>query len=165
MKRKNNPKVLGRASLRRIVGRLKRKGKKVIFTNGCFDILHYGHVQLLERAKKLGDILVVGLNSDSSVKRIKGASRPIRGQAERSGILAGLAAVDYITLFDEDTPEKVIRALAPDVLAKGGDWDRGSIVGADFVESKGGKVVRLPLVKGYSTTSLIARIKKCCGCG
>ena len=155
-------KILDIKKLKARLDGLKRGGKTVVFTNGCFDILHYGHVKLLADAKRLGDVLVVGLNSDSSVKRIKGEARPVRGQNERSRILAGLESVDYVTIFSEPTPEKVIKILVPDVLVKGGDWRKGDIVGAGFVGSKGGKVVTIPLVKGYSTTALIKKINKLC---
>ena len=145
--------------LKAIVSRLKREGRKIVFTNGCFDILHYGHVRLLEDSKALGDVLIVGMNSDSSVKKIKGSSRPIRRQRERAGILAALAAVDYVAIFDEKTPERIIKDIAPDVLVKGGDWREGAIVGAEFIRSRGGRGVTVPLVGGYSTTSLIEKIR------
>ncbi len=153
-------KILSLNELKKTLGRFKRAGRRIVFTNGCFDILHYGHVRLLEDAKRLGDILVVGLNSDSSIRRIKGKARPVRSDKERSRLLAGLEAVDYVTVFSESTPEKIIKILEPDVLVKGGDWHKGNIVGAGFVDSKGGKVVTIPFVKGYSTTALIKKIKK-----
>ena len=155
-----NLKILGITKLKVKLCGLKRAGKRIVFANGCFDILHYGHVKLLEDAKGLGDILVVGLNSDSSVRKIKGKGRPVRRQDERAALLSALETVDYVTIFSEATPEKVIKTLAPDVLVKGGDWHEGSIVGASFVKSRGGDVVSIPLVKGYSTTSLIDKIRR-----
>ena len=147
------------SEIRKIAGALKRKGKKIVFTNGCFDILHYGHIKYLERCKKLGNILIIGLNSDSSVKKIKGKKRPLTGQKERAAILSALEFVDYVTIFNEATPEKLIKTIAPDVLAKGGDWRVNDIVGGDFVKISGGKVVAIPFVKGYSTTRLLKHIK------
>lgn len=155
-----NSKILNLKALKIKLNRLKKSGKRIVFTNGCFDILHYGHVSLLDSAKRLGDVLIVGLNSDSSIREIKGKSRPIRKQGERAGILAALEAVDYVTVFNEATPEKVIMTIAPDVLVKGGDWHEGNIVGASFVKSRGGEVAAIPLVKGYSTTSLLNKIKR-----
>ena len=137
---------------------LKSRGSKVVFTNGCFDILHVGHVDYLEKAKRQGNILVVGLNSDSSVKKIKGSARPINRQRDRARVLAALSCVDYITIFSEDTPERLIKKLKPDIIVKGGDWKKKDIVGGSFVESLGGKVVTIPFVPGYSTTSLIKKI-------
>jgi D-beta-D-heptose 7-phosphate kinase/D-beta-D-heptose 1-phosphate adenosyltransferase len=136
----------------------KDNGRRVVFTNGCFDLLHPGHVRLLEQARALGDALVVGLNSDASVRRLKGAGRPLLPQAGRAEVLAALACVDFVTIFEEETPRALIAALLPDVLVKGGDWAENEIVGREEVEAAGGKVVRLPLVAGYSTTELIERI-------
>lgn len=153
-------KILGRPALVKRLALLKRAGKRIVFTNGCFDILHYGHLKLLSDAKAFGDVLVVGLNSDASIRMIKGRSRPVRGQGERAAMLAGLAAVDYVALFRGATPRLLIEAISPHVLVKGGDWHAGRIVGARFVESRGGKVVVIPLAKGYSTTSLIEKIRK-----
>ncbi len=144
--------------LRKIASRLKAKGGKVVFTNGCFDLLHYGHVKYLEDARKKGDVLVVALNSDFSVKRIKGNNRPIVNQRDRLRIIAGLESVDYVVLFDEDTPLKVIRSLRPDILVKGADWNKNDIVGSDFVLGQKGRVCTIKLVKGHSTTSLINKI-------
>jgi rfaE bifunctional protein nucleotidyltransferase chain/domain len=138
---------------------LRRKGKKIVFTNGCFDILHVGHVDYLSKARRLGDILVIGLNSDSSVKKIKGKDRPINKEADRAKVLSALYFVDYITSFSENTPEGLIKKLKPDILVKGGDWKIEDIVGGAFVRSYGGKVKSIPFVKGYSTTSLIERIE------
>lgn len=145
-------------ALAKTLKRLRLKHKRVVFTNGCFDILHVGHIDYLARAKRLGDILVVGLNSDRSVRALKGPSRPINRERDRALVLAGLECVDLVTIFDEDTPEKLIRSIAPDVLAKGGDWKIGDIVGADFVRSRGGKVVSLPFVAGFSTSALIKKM-------
>jgi rfaE bifunctional protein nucleotidyltransferase chain/domain len=153
-------KVISLKKIVKIRKELKKEGKKVVFTNGCFDILHKGHVHLLKRAKKLGDILIVGLNSDSSVKRIKGEKRPIFSVRDRAFVLSSIDVVDYIVIFNEDTPLKVIKAIEPDVLVKGADWDKNSIVGREIVESLGGKVVRIPLLKGFSTTSVIEKITK-----
>ena len=133
--------------------------QKIVFTNGCFDILHFGHVHYLLEAKKLGDILVVGLNSDDSVRRLKGPTRPINGEKERAFVLASLAFVDYITLFEEDTPENLIKVVQPDVLVKGGDYTIDQIVGADFVMQNGGTVTTIPFVEGYSSTQIIEQLK------
>ena len=135
--------------------KLKREGKKVVFTNGCFDILHSGHVDYLIKAKLKGDILIVGLNTDASVKRIKGNKRPLILQSERAFIIANLKPVDYVTLFDEDTPEQIIIDLVPDALIKGADWELEDIVGRDIVESNGGKVETIEFVNNNSTTSII----------
>jgi D-glycero-beta-D-manno-heptose 1-phosphate adenylyltransferase len=133
---------------------------RVVFTNGVFDLLHPGHVELLEAARSEGDALVVGLNTDASVRRLgKGSDRPVNPEAARARVLAGLAAVDCIVLFDEDTPYELIRALEPDVLVKGADYSRDRIVGADLVEARGGRVVRVELVPGHSTTRLVERLR------
>lgn len=131
--------------------------EKIVFTNGCFDILHPGHVDLLARARALGTRLIVGINSDSSVRSIKGPGRPLMTQDERAAVLIGLAAVDEVRVFDEPTPEKLIREVAPDVLVKGGDWPESEIIGADFVRSRGGEVYSLPLLEGHSSSAIIAR--------
>ena len=138
---------------------LRQKKKKVVFTNGCFDILHAGHVNYLAKAKSLGDILVIGLNSDSSVKKLKGRSRPVVSQKNRAIVLGALWAVDFVVIFNELTPIKLIKAIKPDVLVKGGDWKKKDIVGSDFVESCGGKIRSLKYIKGLSTRGLIARIQ------
>ena len=135
-----------------------RSQKKVVFTNGCFDILHIGHVTYLEEARSCGDILVVGVNSDASVKRLKGPERPIQNEADRSRILAALKSVSYTTLFTEDTPLKLIEAVKPDVLVKGGDWSIDQIVGSDVVLSYGGEVKSLSFVDGRSTTNIVNKI-------
>jgi D-beta-D-heptose 7-phosphate kinase/D-beta-D-heptose 1-phosphate adenosyltransferase len=147
------------SELKIMLNKLKKKKKKVVFTNGCFDLLHYGHIQYLKKAKALGDILVVGLNSDSSVKKLKGTGRPLVPEKERAEILSALEFVDYVTIFSEETPANLIRQVKPDILVKGGDYSLDEIVGRDFVQSCGGKVVTIPLVKGKSTTGLIRKIK------
>ena len=137
---------------------LQAGGKVVVFTNGCFDLLHAGHVRYLAAARREGDILVVGLNSDRSVRDIKGDPRPIMPESERAHVLAGLAAVNYVVLFDEPDPLRLIMALTPDVLVKGGDWPEDAIIGAQVVRERGGRVVRMPMVEGASTSAIIARI-------
>jgi rfaE bifunctional protein nucleotidyltransferase chain/domain len=137
-----------------------RPEKKVVFTNGCFDLIHAGHVDYLQKAKALGDILVVGLNSDDSVRRIKGDRRPIIPQGMRAKVLSALKPVDYVVIFEEDTPLRLIEAIRPDVLVKGGDWEPERIVGKDLVESYGGRVVTVPVEFEISTTSIVERIVK-----
>ncbi len=137
---------------------LKASGKNVVFTNGCFDILHAGHVDYLTKAKSSGDVLIIGLNSDASVRRIKGEKRPIVPQEERGFLLSSLKAVDYVTLFEEDTPFEIISALIPDVLIKGADWPLDKIVGRDVVEANGGKVQTIEFVNPSSTTNIIQTI-------
>lgn len=137
-----------------------RQSGAVVFTNGVFDLVHPGHVQLLESARSEGSALIVGINSDASVRRLgKGTERPVMLEAARARVVAGLAAVDCVVLFDEETPLQLIQALAPDVLVKGADYPRASIVGGDWVEGRGGRVVRVPLVSGFSTTSLVERLR------
>ena len=131
----------------------------IVFTNGCFDVLHPGHIELLRRAKECGTRLIVGINSDESVRRIKGNDRPLFNQDERKQMLLSLKTVDEVRIFDEATPERIIREIAPDVLVKGGDWQDGEIVGAEFVKERGGTVVTIPLVEGLSTTAIIERLK------
>lgn len=138
---------------------LRSSGKKIVFTNGCFDLLHVGHVRYLQEARRLGDILVVGVNSDASVKRLKGPTRPVQIEADRAEILAALGAVDFTVIFTEDTPENLIHKVRPDILVKGGDWKIDSIVGAPFVMSYGGQVMSLQFVDGKSTTKLIEKAK------
>lgn len=133
--------------------------KKVVFTNGCFDILHHGHLALLAQAASLGNILIVGVNTDSSVQRLKGPERPITHEQDRVFQIASLLCTDAVCLFDEDTPEELIKLIKPNVLVKGGDYTIDNIVGADFVQQNGGEVKIIPFVEGYSTTSLIGRIK------
>jgi len=132
---------------------------KVVFTNGCFDILHAGHVLYLEEARALGDILIVGMNSDSSVKRLKGNSRPINPERERAMVLAALEAVSYVCVFEEDTPYNLIESLKPDILVKGGDWQIEDIVGSDIVLAKGGQVLSLSFTPGLSSSNVITKIK------
>ena len=151
-------KLLSRAEVSAVSNSLKQDGKKVVFTNGCFDILHVGHIELLESAKSLGDILVVGLNSDDSVKRLKGTGRPINSVRERVRILSALEFVDYVVIFNEDTPYKLLQEVKPDFLIKGGDYSLDKIVGRDIVESYGGKVKVIQLLKGKSTTDIINKI-------
>lgn len=147
------------AVLAEMLSRLRRQGKRTVFTNGCFDLLHPGHVYTLTQAKTLGDVLVVGLNSDASVRRLKGPQRPILTVEERAVILSALEVVDYVTVFDEDTPLELIRLLLPQVLVKGGDWSRGEVVGKAVVEENGGRVEVIPYQPGFSTTSIIDKIR------
>ena len=146
--------------LKPLLARLRRQGRRIVFTNGCFDLLHVGHLRYLQRARRHGDRLVVGINSDRSVRKIKGPLRPLLPQSERAEVLAALSCVDYVTIFDEPDPYKIIAALKPDVLIKGSDWGKNEIIGRDVVEAYGGKVRRVPLVKGVSTTRLIEKILK-----
>ena len=153
-------KVKTLSALRAIVRRAQSRRKRVVFTNGCYDLLHPGHVMLLERAKRSGDLLILALNSDRSVRTLhKGPDRPLVTDKDRATVLAGLESVDYITIFDESTPARVIDALQPDVLVKGADWSQSKIVGGTTVKRSGGRVLRIPLRKGYSTTALIERIR------
>lgn len=145
--------------IKKISAKLKKQGKKIVFTNGCFDILHYGHIKYLEKCKKLGNFLIVGLNSDSSIKKIKGKGRPVTGQKARAAVLSALESVDFVTLFGDKTPEKLIKTVRPHILAKGGDWRAEDIAGAGFVKSGGGRVVTIPFIEGYSTTRVIKRIR------
>lgn len=137
----------------------KRNGRRVVFTNGCFDLLHPGHIQLLEAARAMGDALVVGLNSDESVRSLKGPSRPVIPQQERAEILANLECVDAVVVFNELTPQNTVAALLPDILVKGGDWPGNQIVGREEVEATGGKVVLIDVVQGYSTTEILRKIR------
>jgi D-beta-D-heptose 7-phosphate kinase / D-beta-D-heptose 1-phosphate adenosyltransferase len=150
-------KILGREAARRRLADARRRGRKVVFTNGCFDVLHAGHLTCLEGAKRLGDLLVVGLNSDASVRRLKGDSRPVNHQEHRASLLAGLACVDVVVIFDEPTPVELIDLLDPNVLVKGGDYTPDQVAGADIVKARGGQVVTLPLVPGLSTTAILER--------
>jgi len=140
-------------------GREKRNGRRVVFTNGCFDLLHPGHIRGFEQARQLGDALIVGLNSDSSVRQLKGPTRPVIPEQERAEILSALEAVDAVIIFDELTPHEVIARLLPDVLVKGGDWASDQIVGREEVEAAGGRVVSIPFVPGYSTTAILRKIR------
>lgn len=152
-------KRIEREHLSALSATLRRAHRRVVFTNGCFDVLHPGHVSLLAEARKLGDVLVVGLNSDESVRRLKGPSRPILSEGDRAQVLGGLDAVDFVVVFGEDTPEEVIRTLRPQVLVKGGDYTEATVVGAPFVRSYGGEVALIPLVAGRSTTNVVERIR------
>jgi len=143
-----------------IVSELKQAGKKIVFTNGCFDILHFGHVSYLEEAKSCGDILIIGLNSDASVKRLKGETRPINGEMERAYVLCGLKPVDYVMIFEEDTPINLIKQVIPSVIVKGGDWRPDQIVGSDVVLANGGEVRSLLFKEGFSTTNIISKINE-----
>ena len=151
-------KIVSLQRLKRLLASARKKGITVVFTNGCFDIIHAGHVRYLNKAKSLGDILIAGLNSDISVKKIKGEKRPIVPQKERAEVLSGLEAVDYVVIFNEPTPIRLIKAALPDVLVKGADWADHAIVGADVVKKAGGRIARIKLVKGRSTTNIIKKI-------
>jgi rfaE bifunctional protein nucleotidyltransferase chain/domain len=150
-------KIKSLRDLAAIRGRLKREGKKVVFTNGCFDLLHEGHVRLFRAARRRGDVLIVALNTDASVRKLKGPDRPVFPLRERLEVLAALADVDYVTWFAERTPRKIIAALLPDVLVKGGDWKPDEVVGRTEVEAAGGKVIIVPYLAGRSSTSLVRR--------
>jgi rfaE bifunctional protein nucleotidyltransferase chain/domain len=156
-------KILKLSDLVQVIEGLREAGKRIVFTNGCFDILHVGHVRYLAAARSKGDILVLGLNSDASVKSIKHDNRPIVSQDQRAEVLAGLACVDYITIFDESDPLALIQTIKPDVLIKGADWKEAEIIGSDIVKSYGGKVVRIEVVPGISTSRIIQRILKLYG--
>jgi rfaE bifunctional protein nucleotidyltransferase chain/domain len=151
--------VLSRPATRALIDRRRADGALVVFTNGVFDLLHPGHVRYLQQARALGDMLIVGLNADASVRRNKGPHRPINPEAERAEVLAALECVDAVVIFDEDTPAEIVRACQPDILVKGADWPADQIVGRDTVEARGGRVVRVPVEQGYSTTALVERIR------
>ena len=151
--------ILSRDGLKAEIEALHRQGKKIVFTNGCFDILHVGHVRYLREAKKEGDVLVLALNSDSSVRAIKGEQRPIVPEEERADVMAALESVDYVTIFEELTPLELIETLKPDVLIKGGDWEEDKIVGRDAVRRWGGQVIVIPEIKGASTTNIVEKIR------
>lgn len=144
----------------RKIRRLKKQKKKIVFTNGCFDLLHAGHIRLLKIAKGLGDVLIVGLNSDRSARKLKGPGRPIALEKDRAEVLFAVRYVDYVVLFSEPTPLKLIQALSPDVLVKGADYRMSAIIGADWVESYGGRVVRIPLLKGRSSSVILKKLKR-----
>ncbi|MBU1086494.1 MAG: D-glycero-beta-D-manno-heptose 1-phosphate adenylyltransferase [Candidatus Omnitrophica bacterium] len=148
------------SSLAKIIAKHKKAKQKIVFTNGCFDIMHRGHVNYLQTAKKKGDILVVGLNSDASIRKIKGKFRPINCQLDRSEVIAALASVDYVTIFTQETPLELIKTIKPDILVKGADWKTSDIVGADVLKQYGGKIAREKFLNGYSTTKLIEKIAK-----
>jgi|SRR5438552_18114748 len=143
-----------------LISQLKSENKKIVFTNGVFDILHRGHVQYLNEAKKLGDSLIVGINSDSSVRKIKGNNRPVMNENDRAYVLTNLKAVDYVVIFEEENPYNLIKNIQPDFLVKGGDWKKGEIIGSDIVEKSGGKVLCLKYLVNYSTTSIIQKIQE-----
>jgi rfaE bifunctional protein nucleotidyltransferase chain/domain len=151
-------KVKSLSALRKIRAKLRKQGKKVVFTNGCFDLIHGGHIELFRKAKSLGDVLIVALNTDASVRRIKGPSRPVFPLEERFEVLGAIEYIDYLTSFAEEIPQKIIAALLPDILVKGGDWQSGQVVGRKEVEAAGGRVVIVPYLKGHSSTSIIHRI-------
>jgi D-beta-D-heptose 7-phosphate kinase/D-beta-D-heptose 1-phosphate adenosyltransferase len=152
-------KILSRKKAREVIRALKAAGKKIVFTNGCFDVIHAGHVRYLRKARSLGDLLVIGMNSDRSVRRLKGPGRPLIREADRAELLAALEMVDYVTVFGEDTPAALIGEIEPDVLVKGGDYRVDEVVGRETVDASGGRVVIVPLVRGRSTTGLIKKIR------
>ncbi len=154
----DNDMLLERKVLAAVCEQIRSQGKTIVFTNGCFDIIHAGHTTYLAEAKKLGDYLVIGLNSDDSVKRLKGNSRPINNEIDRYTVLSSLSSVDFISIFDEDTPLLLIEAVRPNFLVKGGDYEVDNIVGADFVRANNGSIVTIPLVQGKSTSNIINKI-------
>jgi D-beta-D-heptose 7-phosphate kinase/D-beta-D-heptose 1-phosphate adenosyltransferase len=151
--------MLDADALGRFVATARAAGQRIVFTNGVFDILHPGHVRYLQAARRHGDLLIVGLNSDASVRRNKGPARPINSEGDRAEVLEALACVDAVAVFDDDTPAEIIRRVQPDILVKGADWPPDQIVGRDIVEARGGRVILEPVEQGYSTTSLIERVK------
>jgi len=150
--------IVSTGEMVRIRRRLRKNRKRVVFTNGTFDIIHRGHVEYLQKAKRLGDVLIVGLNTDASIRRIKGKKRPINRNADRAAVMAALVPVDYVCFFREDTPERLIESIVPDVLVKGADWKVDRIVGKDIVERNGGRVRTIRLTPGKSTTGIISRV-------
>ena len=160
MRRGNTGGMLSRSDAAAFAQRLRAAGKQVVFTNGVFDLIHPGHVRYLQAARSLGDALMVGVNADESVRRNKGEGRPVTPERERAELIAALACVDAVTVFEEDTPAEVIRAIQPDVLVKGADWAADQIVGRDTVEAHGGRVVRVAVEEGYSTTAILQRIRE-----
>ena len=152
-------KILDKEGLEKWLEDCRKNGKKIVFSNGCFDILHRGHVEYLSKAAAFGDVMVIGLNTDASVRRLKGPSRPVNDEKARAFVLAGLECVTAVVLFDEDTPYNLIKTVQPDVLVKGSDYKPEDIVGYDVVTAKGGKVVTVDLVEGFSTTGIINKIK------
>jgi len=153
-------KIVTKEALSPMLNVLKFKSKSIVFSNGCFDILHRGHIEYLSKAASLGDVMIMGLNTDASVKRLKGPNRPVQDELSRAMVLASLRIVDYVVLFDEDTPYELIDYIKPDILVKGSDYKEDQIVGSDIVKKNGGKVITVDLVEGYSTTSIIERSKK-----
>jgi D-glycero-beta-D-manno-heptose 1-phosphate adenylyltransferase len=152
--------ILSRNEAAALVNRMHADGRRVVFTNGVFDLLHPGHIRYLAAARQQGDLLIVGVNSDRSVRSIKGPNRPIVPERERAEVVAALASVDAVVIFDEDTPHEVIHHLQPDILVKGADWAADRIVGRDIVEARGGRVVRIPLAQGYSTSAIVEKIRR-----
>lgn len=152
--------ILSPEEIKDVVVRARRQGKKIVFTNGCFDILHKGHISLLSKAATFGDTLVIGLNSDDSVRRLKGETRPLQDWSSRAAVLDALKMVDYVIGFEEDTPLNLIETIEPDVLVKGGDYDAGEVVGAEVVRNRGGEVVIIPLEEGYSTSAIERKFGK-----
>jgi len=157
---KGKKKIFSRQAIKSLAANLKKQGKKVVFTNGCFDLLHVGHARYLRRAREAGDFLVVGLNADSSVRKIKGPGRPVLPGGERAELLSALASVDAVVIFTEPTPIRLIELIRPDVLVKGADWLADQIVGGDLVRSYGGRVLRIPLARGKSTSAIIKKIQR-----
>ncbi len=151
--------ILSLENISQISTELQKQGKTIVFTNGCFDIIHLGHIYYLSEAKKLGDYLIIGLNTDSSVKKLKGPERPINSEQDRAMVLDALKSVDFVVLFDEDTPLELIREISPNILVKGGDYKADEIVGADFMKQHNGKVMIIPYLQGKSTTKIIEKIK------
>jgi len=152
-------KVVSRPEIAAIAAQARRDGRRIAFTNGCFDLLHVGHIRYLAAARDAADLLIVGVNDDASVRRLKGPTRPLVPDAARAEVLAALAAVDYVTLFSEDTPYELIRAVQPDLLVKGSDWAPDQVVGRDVVEALGGRVLLIPVVADFSTTTLVERLR------
>ena len=160
VERGGTSRLLSRPAAVALVGEMRAQSRTVVFTNGVFDLLHPGHVRYLEAARRLGDALIVGLNGDASVGRNKGPGKPITPEGERAELLLALTAVDAVVIFDEDTPAEIISAVQPDILVKGADWAADRIVGRDTVEARNGRVVRVPIEEGYSTTSIVERIRR-----
>ena len=154
-----NERIQSSQKLKMILDQAKSEGKKIVFTNGCFDIIHLGHVRLLEKAKSFGDLMVVGLNSDFSIARLKGEGRPVVPEAERAEILSAFSCVDFVTSFEEETPQNIIQELVPDILVKGADWPVSQIVGRQIVELNGGEVISIDFEEGFSTSGIIRSIK------
>lgn len=152
--------IVTQQQVRELVDRLRSGGQRIVFTNGVFDLIHPGHIRYLQAARALGDALIVGVNSDESVRRNKGPERPINPEQERAEIVAGLACVTAAVIFDDDTPAEIIRLVQPDILVKGADWPADQIVGRDTVEARGGRVVRVPVEEGFSTTAIVERVKQ-----
>ena len=152
--------VISRQDAAALVARQRAEGRTIVFTNGVFDLLHVGHLRYLQQARAMGDLLIVGLNADASVRRNKGEGRPINSEAERAELLAALDCVDAVVIFPEDTPAEIVRALEPDILVKGADWPADQIVGRDTVEASGGRVVLIPVEQGHSTTALIEKVRR-----